>query len=643
MSDVPPTTNIERAVKGLGLATQAELLRWVPKAYRDYRTLSGSIRDCEGKGRVPLSVIIVGRMDYARDGSRIVCDAECRAFRIAFRVRDVTGFECWMAVIGAVVPWNNVVEGDTVSVFAEVKEWNGSLQLKAPELIPVQQVGKMVPLYRGKRGKLSAGIVSAAVGEIFCDQLLEAEKELIANIGLPEHELLRLADSRFASLREFFSALHRPADSKDAFRALSDAKTFSAIHLQRMARRVNERRATPAAALKLETTVVVDLIKSLPFRLTADQHRAVWEIVADLAKDRVMRRLLSGDVCTGKTIAFLIPAIAAIQSGAVVAIICPSVLLANQLVEEATLLFPRAKTVLVTSVKRKNLVPGALLIGTTALIAAVGRSGLVPDLLICDEQQRLGRGQREALLGEHTNLLEATATAIPRTVALVTHGGLDVSVLRESTVEKHIVTRLVTPESREDLFEFLVKIARTMGQIAIIYPRVAEEGGRKSSVAAAEKQWEKLFPGQVVTLHGKLSEDAKLEALTAMKSGQKRILIASSVIEVGVTIKGLRGVMVVAPDCYGVGQLHQIRGRLARDGGKAYMFLYLTHAVNDYDADTIDRLRLVESEPDGFALAEKDAYARGFGDLSEDGDLQNGSLPTLFYGIRLKPEDLLDV
>lgn len=113
-------------------------------------------------------------------------------------------------------------------------------------------------------------------------------------------------------------------------------------------------------------------------------------------------------------------------------------------------------------------------------------------------------------------------------------------------------------------------------------------------------------------------------------------------IEVGVTIKGLRGVMVVDADRYGVSQLHQIRGRLAREGGKGYMFLYLTSQPEEYEGETIDRLRLVEAERDGFELAEKDAYARGFGDMSEDGDQQNGRLPTLFYGIRLKPDDLLE-
>lgn len=558
------------------------------------------------------------------------------------RVVDLAGFECWMTVFGAVFPWKQVREGQTVAVFAETEVWNGQLQLKSPELIPDHLVGKMNALYRGKRGKASVEAVGTAIDEVLQEGISSGIQALVEDIGLQEEDILSRIGSRYRTLTEFFLSLHQPPDLKEAFRALDDARMITAFHIKNMARKVKDRAPAAASCLSLNDEVLTDLIGGLPYPLTADQRQAIGEIVGDLRSQVAMRRLLSGDVGTGKTVTFLVPAIAAIRAGAVVAIICPNILLAKQLTDEANAFFPETESVLVTSGAKKAIRSGALLIGTTALISAMAKANLVPDILICDEQHRLGRGQREALLAEHTNFLEATATAIPRTIAIATHGGMDVSVLRTCPVRKDIVTRLVTPADREKLFDFLGGIAKKGGQIAIIYPRLDDDGGAKSSVVAAAKHWERLFPGQVAMLHGRLSEQEKLDALESMKCGDRQVLVASSVIEVGVTIKGLRGVMVVDADRYGVSQLHQIRGRLAREGGKGYMFLYLTSQAEDYEGETIDRLRLVEAERDGFELAEKDAYARGFGDMSEDGDQQNGRLPTLFYGIRLKPDDLLD-
>lgn len=642
MTDSQPANTADRVVKALGLSGRGELLRWVPKCFRDFRKPYQSIQACEGRGPVAVVVSIRSRRDYSRDGIPMGSYADQRLFRISMRVVDLTGFECWMTVFGATFPWKGIREGQTVVVFAETEVWNGQLQLKSPELIPNHLVGRMNALYRGKRGKASVEAVGMAIDEVLQEGVSSSIQALVGDIGLPEKEILTRIGSRYRTLADFFVSLHQPPDLKEAFRAFDDARMITAFHLRHMARKVKDRPPEPASSVSLDDEVLSDLSGGLPYQLTGDQRQAIAEIVADLRSPVAMRRLLSGDVGTGKTVTFLVPAIAAIRAGAMVAIICPNVILAKQLTDEANAFFPATKSVLVTSGTKKAIQNGALLIGTTALISAMGKANLVPDILICDEQHRLGRGQREALLANHTNFLEATATAIPRTIAIATHGGMDVSVLRECPVEKNIVTRLVTPADREKLFEFLASIVKKGSQIAIIYPRLDDTAGAKSSVVAAAKHWERLFPGQVAMLHGRLSEQEKIDSLEAMKRGDRQVLVASSVIEVGVTIKGLRGVMVVDADRYGVSQLHQIRGRLAREGGKGFMFLYLTALIESYEVETIDRLRLVEEEGDGFALAEKDAYARGFGDMSEDGDEQNGRLPTLFYGIRLKPDDLLD-
>lgn len=642
MTDSQSANAADRVIKALGLSSPGELLRWVPSSYRDFRKPYRSIQACEGRGRVAVIVSIRNRRDYSRDGIPMGSYPDQRPFRISMHVADLSGFECWMTVFGAVFPWKNVREGQTVTVYAETEVWNGQLQLKSPELIPDHLVGKMKAMYRGKRGKASVEAVGAAIAEVLHDGVSSGVDALVEHVGLREDDILTRIGSRYRTLTDFFISLHQPPDLKEAFRALDDARMINAEHIRNMARKVKARPPEPASCISLTDDVLADLIDALPYPLTGDQRQAITEIVVDLRSPIAMRRLLSGDVGTGKSVTFLVPAISAIRAGAVVGIICPNVLLAKQLTDEANAFFPDTRSVLVTSGAKKAIQRSALLIGTTALISALDKAKLVPDLLICDEQHRLGREQREALLADHTNFLEATATAIPRTIAIATHGGMDVSVLRECPVSKDIVTRIVTPADRGKLFDFLRNIAQKGGQIAIIYPRLDDDGSAKSSVVAAVKYWERLFPGQVAMLHGRMSEQDKFDALEAMKHGERQILVASSVIEVGVTIKGLRGVMVVDADRYGVSQLHQLRGRLAREGGRGYMFLYLTSQLEDYEGETIDRLRLVEAERDGFELAEKDAYARGFGDMSENGDQQNGRFPTLFHGIRLKPDDLLD-
>lgn len=633
---------VSRVIKGLGLNEPGELLRWAPKGYRDYRNPSESIRECEGKGRVAMTVRILSRRDYDKNGVSLGSFPNQRPFRISMQVEDATGFSCRMTVFGNVFPWKDIGPGHTVTVFAETEIWNEQIQIRSPELLPVNVVGKMLSQYPGKRGRVSAESVSAAIDALLGEGVNESVDALVRDMGLSESDILRRSGCRYSSLATFFHALHRPADLKEAFRATDEARELTAFHLKNLARRVRERAPTEAARILIDQADVDALIEAIPYQLTVDQLTAIAEIVDDLRKPLPMRRLLSGDVGTGKTLTYMVPAIAALKKGAIVAVVTPNTVLAQQFVGEVAALFPSVSTSLITGASKKRIDEGSLMVGTTALINQLEKKGLIPDLLICDEQHRLGRAQRESLLGQHSNLLEATATAIPRTVAMATHGGMDVSILRQSPVEKQIRTSLVERDKRKELFAGLADLVQGGGKIAIIYPRLEDGGEARESVIEAEKQWNKLFPGMVAMVHGRLKDDEKIAVIDAMKCGKKQILIATTVLELGVTIKGLIAMLVIAPDRYGVGQLHQLRGRLARDGGVGFMFMYLQQPIEAYEQETIERLRRVEAVADGFELAEQDAYARGFGDLAEDGDSQNGKMPVLFFGIKLSPSDLIE-
>ena len=637
-----PIKERDRVLKGLGLTEVGDAFRWLPKTYRDYRNPSDSIRDCHNKGKCLMVVEVVSCRTYSKDGLPMGSSQFQKPYRLSLRLKDETGFTVWATVFGALFPWKDIKPGNHIAIYGEVQEWNGNLQISSPELVPYGMVGKMLAIHRGKRGRVAAEAVTKVIRELLENDIGQAAAVIEKTMGMKEEAIIQQANLRFNSLVGLINGLHRPESPSEAFLATTEAKALTIYHLKRLARLVKERPSSEKAVVQIDSADVLAMVHSLPYELTEDQTTTISEILHDLQSDIPMRRLLSGDVGTGKTLTYLIPAIASLRKGAIVMVLSPNVLLTEQLAEEVERFFPGTATCLVRGGGKRKLNGKALLIGTTALLSAALKAGLVPDLLICDEQHRLSKAQRESLMAGHTNLLEATATAVPRSVALATHGGMDVSILKQSPVEKSIVTRLVTVDQRGELFEVLGKIVRKGGQIAIVYPRLEAEADseKKNSVIAAAKHWERLFPGQVVMLHGRMTDSEKVEILESVKSGAKQILISSTVIENGLTIKGLRGLMVVDPDCYGVSQLHQLRGRLARLGGIGYMFMYLTKPIEDLDEDTLNRLELVTSVSDGFELAEKDAYARGFGDISGDGQSQNGEMPFLFYGIKITPKDL---
>lgn len=246
--------------------------------------------------------------------------------------------------------------------------------------------------------------------------------------------------------------------------------------------------------------------------------------------------------------------------------------------------------------------------------------------------------QKIELTGFASNYLQATATPIPRTTALITHGAMDVSVLKEMPVVKNITTHIVTAGERKRLFDHTRKVLASGGQIAIVYPIVNDDEQEKKSVVAAAVEWEKQFPGLVGMVHGQMKEAEKVAAVNGLKSGNQKIAVVSSVIEIGLTLPSLRSLIVVHAERYGTSTLHQLRGRVARLGGNGYFFLFLPETVAP---ETMQRLQLLVDHSDGFTLSEKDAELRGYGDLFEDAERQSGnSRSTIFRCVDLTPSEI---
>ena len=614
----------------LGFTSVPECLLCAPKEYRDFLDplYILPIPDQQQKHYLVLTLTEQEMFDKNGQGTS---DWD-QTHRLNMRAVDGRGEGITITVFGTAKDWRNMMPGDSLHIYAEVVTWKGRRQINSPELIALDQQGRICPVYVGKPGQVKASSVSDAVARAL-PQMDMAACLLLEQLGMRESDF-----RAFTGLNDpvdLLRHLHQPTSLVLAERALVLAKRLSIKAILNRAERNQARFPVSGSLIPINRQAVTDLIGRVPFPLTSDQHTAIGEIISDLRSPFPMCRLLSGDVGTGKSLTFMIPAVAAFSAGAKVAIIAPNQLLVPQIANEMRGFFP---DVPVTEVVSGSKIGEGIIVGTTAVLAQAAKHGLVFDLVIIDEQQKMSVGQKQALLSDHTNFLEATATAIPRTIALVQFGGMALSVLRECPVKKDIVSRVVPKADRARLFEFVNTVVSKGGQVAVVYPLAEDKGdGARASVEAAFDRFRSKMTGRVGMLHGKLSSDEKTAVIEQMKAGSLDVLISSTVIEVGITLPSLRAVVVVHPERFGTSQMHQLRGRLARKGGKGYFFMY---TPEDVEETAQERLQLMVECQDGFSLAERDADLRGFGNVDGDSGEQTGSTRILFWGIELSRHDI---
>lgn len=627
--------DIDRTISRLGLTHLSEMLFYVPRKFNDYRN------PIENAANLPTEQKAVGTFTLTRkkffDKKGVECGTRGagRAFRGDFLLKDNNGRTVMSNVFGNVFPWYEVKVGDKVTIFGEVGRFNGTPQFSSPEIVPKKMIGKLLPIYGAVRSTASAesihDLVSAALPYI-----KDATTLLQANTGLDEETIKKV--SGFDSIQSLLESMHRPKSPEEFLRAKDAIKRVSIEEIITKANRVKNRTPVKQSVILVDEDAGDHFKK---YKLTGDQQRVVKEVLTDLRSMYPMQRLISGDVGSGKSLTFMIPAVEAWKAGKQVVILCPNEGMVKQIMKELTEDFPGTKSLSVVSrAKPKEPIEGSILVGTTALLNFCVKNDIKPDLLIVDEQHKLSRDQREAIKAPHTNVIEATATCIPRTMALVTHGGMDVSYLKEMPVKKTIETFLIeSQQDKGESFKEAKKIIEDGGQIAVVYSMVDDDPESElKSVEASFEKWEKAFPGMVVKAHGKMKDDEKIEAIEAMKAGQKKVLIASSVIEVGLTIPELRGMFVVDADRHGAAGLHQLRGRVARNGGHGKMFMVVNGEIGE---DTRARLQLLVEETDGFKISERDMELRGFGDLDVTSEEQSGEAGLAFKGdISIKPSDL---
>jgi ATP-dependent DNA helicase RecG len=394
--------------------------------------------------------------------------------------------------------------------------------------------------------------------------------------------------------------------------------------------------------------LIKPFLAGLGFELTPSQTAVLREIRRDMAGRAPMRRLLQGDVGSGKTVVAACALLMALESGADAALMAPTEILAEQHGQ----IFRRWMEPLGVRVEVRvggskagppgqSLFPSpALYIGTHALLEASfapARLGLV----IIDEQHKFGVAQREQLVrkGRHPHLLVMTATPIPRTLGLTLYGDLDISVIAHGPPGRGRVKTFVRPaESLPKVWAFLREKLAQGRQAYVIYSRV-EDADTGAGVKAATREWqhlEKVFaPWHAGLLHGRLHSLEKETVMAAFRAGQTQVLLATSVVEVGVDVPNATLMVIENAEQFGLAQLHQLRGRIGRGAEESFCILIAAGK----SAGARERLKTMEETTDGFRIAEADLKLRGAGELL--GRQQSGA-PPLRFGDLAEDADLVD-
>ena len=506
----------------------------------------------------------------------------------------------------------------------------GGIQIVHPEIEPIDgadaspdAIARIVPVYQ-KPTDLPVAAMRTIVDHVV------ASAAHLARSVVPEPVRAKL---ELEPLERALRVVHAPPSDIDAgalerfetpaHRTLIFEELF-ALQIGMTLRKI-ARAAEPGVAMA-PTKRVAEFLGSLPFEPTGAQRRVIAEIRDDMAKPHPMNRLMHGDVGSGKTVVAFAAALQAIAAGYQVAVMAPTELLAEQ---HYRTMIPWAESQALRIAMLTGSTRGGVAKTVRAQLAegdmdlVVGTHALVQDstefsklgLAIVDEQHRFGVLQRAALRAGNTDTLLLSATPIPRTLSLTLYGDIDVSFLDEMPPgRKPVTTRVIRSAAREKLHERMAAAIQTGTQCYVVYPLVEES--EKIDLADATSMAEELQAGafrkfRVGLLHGRMKADEKDAVMRRFKAGELHVLVATTVIEVGIDVPNASIMVVEHAERFGLAQLHQLRGRVGRGGGEAFCCLVADEAQSP---ESIERLRVMETTTDGFLVAEADLRIRGPGE-----------------------------
>lgn len=417
---------------------------------------------------------------------------------------------------------------------------------------------------------------------------------------------------------------HKLIDIRKALQYIHDPKTQDEISLARRRLSIDELLAVQLKALLLGIYwkklkgVPVDIklselekfVAGLPFDATGEQKSAIREVLADIKKDIPMNRLLVGDVGSGKTIVALCALAMCAKSGKKGLLLSPTVILARQHYETAKKILGDSVNVGLVTSKDKINVDANILIGTHSLITQDDYDEQLA-MLVIDEQQRFGVSQRNALMARKVipHILMMTATPIPRTLAVLEYGNLEYSYIKEKPLgRKEIKTAVRGEGTRGKVWDFAQKEINNGRQVFVVVPRIENKTEETRSINEMILKLENRFGKTVALLHGKLSSEDKEKQMHAFLKGEKKIMLSTTMVEVGVDVPNATVMIIEDGDRFGLSQLHQLRGRVGRSDKQSYCFVLCKD-------EQVERLSILERENDGLRIAQADLELRGPGEV----------------------------
>jgi ATP-dependent DNA helicase RecG len=633
VSNIPGVgANRTKQLETLGVRTIRDLLYFVPRRHEDYSRLS------------PISSLRYNGEYTVRGHVTNVQEQRTRnnAKMITVTITDQSG--SLPVIFFNPYVLNQLHQGVEIAVSGRIERQNSMPCLRNPEWEKIEgetiHTGRLVPFYPLVRGLFQKQVRNLT------RRALDVARDYVTDPLTPDmrerHNLMDLGRA--------LEALHYPRDMTEHRQARARLAFDEFLVLQYgLLRRKVEWQKQQGQSFPPDPEQIRFFTGSLPFRLTGAQVRALNEIMQDLERDEPMSRLLQGDVGSGKTVVAAAAAFVVVSNGAQVAILAPTEILAEQHARTFEQIFrqlpsaSRPTSALLTgstpAARRREIDEGLangsinILIGTHAIIeerVEFRRLGLA----IIDEQHRFGVRQRARLRSKGLNpdILVMTATPIPRSLALVIHGDLDVSIIDELPPGRQtIVTRRTSGNKRPQVHQFIRDQVHQGRQAFIIYPLV-EESDRldaKAATSEAEHLANEVFPDlRVGLLHGRMKPAEKDEVMTTFRDNEIDVLVATSVVEVGIDVPNATVMVIEGAERFGLSQLHQFRGRVGRGAAKSYCILVTSDESEGGNSQR--RLDAIVETQDGFKLAEVDLELRGPGEFF--GTRQSG-IPELEFAV----------
>ena len=607
----------------LGVITIDDLLSYYPRAYDTYEP-PVPVGQLKEQMVMSVAAALPKPPDLLRTG---------KIQMVSAYVRDITG-ALQLAWYNMPYMRANIKSGQMYVFRGKVVKKRGRLMMEQPEVFTEEAyetvVNSMQPVYGQTRGLSNKTIV-------------KAEKQALENRQMKREYMPAFLRRKYelAEINYALEHIHFPRDQKELLFARKRLVFDEFFMFLVGVRRLKESREGKKTEFVIRPGEETGRLKeSLPYALTSAQERTLQEVFSDLQKGCVMNRLVQGDVGSGKTVIAILALLAAAENGYQGTLMVPTEVLARQHFESITKMFETSgidkKVVLITgsmTAKEKRIAyektashEADIIIGTHALI----QEKVIYDklaLVITDEQHRFGVGQRELLSekGHTPHVLVMSATPIPRTLAIILYGDLDISVIDELPAGRQVIKNCVVDTSyRPKAYAFIEKQVEAGRQAYVICPMVeASEMIEGENVLDYSKTLRDALPESVNVeyLHGKMKAKEKNKIMERFAAGEIQVLVSTTVIEVGVNVPNATVMMIENAERFGLAQLHQLRGRVGRGSHQSYCIM-----VNGSGGkDTMERLDILNRSNDGFYIASEDLKLRGPGDIfgvRQSGDLE---------------------